>query len=151
MPAIERGLKKAGRTRDDFEIKLPVFVISGDTEEQMKKSRQRVKEQIAFYGSTPAYKGVFDVHGWGELQGQLNAMSKQGKWKEMGEEISDEVLGAFAVQSENAKGVARGIIGRFGDLVDRTTWAYYQPSPESERELISEFASARGKAASAAN
>ena len=149
LPAIERGLKKAGRTRADFEIKLPVFVISGDTEEQMKKSRQKVKEQVAFYGSTPAYKGVFDVHGWGDLQGELNAMSKRGQWKEMGEVISDEVLRAFAVESENAKGVAQGIVGRFGDLIDRTTWAYYQPSPDRERELIEAFGAARGREAAA--
>ena len=151
MPAIEKGLKKAGRTRADFEIKLPVFVISGDTEEQMKKSRQKVKEQVAFYGSTPAYKPVFDVHGWGDLQGELNAMSKRGQWKEMGEQISDEVLRAFAVESESAKGVAQGIVGRFGDLIDRTTWAYYQPTAEREKELIQEFANARGKSAAAAN
>jgi hypothetical protein len=76
-------------------------------------------------------------------------MSKQGKWKEMGEEISDEVLAAFAVESETAKGVAHGIVGRFGDLIDRTTWAYYQPSPDRERELIQEFSAARGKTAAA--
>ena len=149
VPALERGLKKAGRSRADFEIKLPVFVVSGETEEQMKKSRQKVKEQVAFYGSTPAYKGVFDVHGWGELQGELNAMSKRGQWKEMGEVISDEVLDAFAVQSENAKGIAQGMVGRFGDLIDRTTWAYYQPGPNRERELIAAFKDVGAKAKTA--
>ena len=84
------------------------------------------------------------MHGWGDLQGELNAMSKRGQWKEMGEVISDDVLRAFAVESENAKGVAQGIVGRFGDLVDRTTWAYYQPSPDRERELIEAFGAARG-------
>ena len=139
MPAIEKGLKKAGRSRSSFEVKIPVFVVAGDTEEQFEKSRQKVKEQIAFYGSTPAYKGVFDVHGWGELQGELNAMSKRGQWKEMGEVIGDDVVRAFAVESETPRGVAEGIVGRFGDLVDRTTWAYYQPTPERERELIAAF------------
>ncbi|MDX1383570.1 MAG: TIGR03617 family F420-dependent LLM class oxidoreductase, partial [Thermoanaerobaculia bacterium] len=54
IPAIERGLAKAGKSRDDFEIKCPVFVVSGDNEEEMADSRQKIKQQIGFYGSTPA-------------------------------------------------------------------------------------------------
>ena len=142
IPAIERGLAKAGKSRDDFEIKCPVFVVSGDNEEEMADSRQKIKQQIGFYGSTPAYKGVLDVHGWGELQGELNAMSKRGQWVEMGEVIGDDVLDTFAVQSETPEGIAKGVVERFGDIVDRTSCAYMSSSPEKEAALIAAFKAA---------
>jgi len=58
IPALERGFAKAGKTRADFEIAYPVFVVTGQNEEQMRESRSAVTKQIAFYGSTPAYKPV---------------------------------------------------------------------------------------------
>src|SRR6476646_11561326 len=65
LPAIERGLERSGRTFDDFEISGPFFVVTGTTEEEIEKARQGVRQQIAFYGSTPAYRGVLELHGWG--------------------------------------------------------------------------------------
>ncbi len=61
------------------------------------RQREAVTRQLAFYGSTPAYKPVLDLHGWGALQGELNRMSKQGLWAEMGTLISDEILETFAI------------------------------------------------------
>jgi probable F420-dependent oxidoreductase len=139
LPAVDRGLAKAGKSRDDFEVKCPVFVVAGDTEEELAESKLKVKQQIGFYGSTPAYKGVFDVHGWGDLQGELNAMSKRGQWVEMGERVDEDVLDAFAVQAETPRQIADGVISRFGDIVDRTSCAYLSSSPERERELIDAF------------
>ena len=72
-------------------------MVTGTNEEEMAAAATGVREQIAFYGSTPAYRGVLEHHGWGELQGELNALSKQGKWKEMGELIDDDMLDTFAV------------------------------------------------------
>jgi probable F420-dependent oxidoreductase len=66
MPAIERGLKAAGRDRASFEVSGPLFVVTGTTEEELKAAEQGTKQQIAFYGSTPAYRGVLELHGWGE-------------------------------------------------------------------------------------
>src|SRR5947209_7646050 len=100
LPALERGLDKVGRSRADFEISLPVFVVTGVNEDQMAKADRSVREQIAFYGSTPAYRGVLETHGWGDLQDELNALSKQGEWAEMGHRIDDDVLDAFAVVGE---------------------------------------------------
>jgi probable F420-dependent oxidoreductase len=139
IPAVERGLAKAGRSRADFEIKCPVFVVTGDDEEQFQKSRQQIKQQIAFYGSTPSYRGVFEGHGWGDLQGDLNAMSKRGKWVEMGSLISDDILETFAVQEQEPEQIAAEIHRRFGDVIDRTSGAYMQGSPERESRLIEAF------------
>src|SRR4029077_2488159 len=96
-------LAKAGRDRAGFEIKYPGFVVTGRDDAEIGKAAQATKQQIAFYGSTPAYRPVLDLHGWGDLQTELNALSKQGEWVKMGQLIDDEVLAAFAVVTEPDK------------------------------------------------
>ncbi len=117
LPALERGFAKTGRSRADFEIVCPVFVVSGDDEEGFAASRASTTQQIAFYGSTPAYRGVLEMHGWGELQSELNMMSKRGQWVEMAGLIDDDILDAFAVVAEPGK-VGGELAARYGGLVD---------------------------------
>ena len=69
-------------------------------EEELEKAKQGTRQQIAFYGSTPAYRGVLECHGWGDMQTELNSLSKEGKWVEMGHLVDDEILDAFAVVGE---------------------------------------------------
>jgi probable F420-dependent oxidoreductase len=118
LPAIERGLAAAGRSRKDFEITCPVFVVSGRTEEELAANKVATRAQIAFYGSTPAYRPVLACHGWGDLQTELNQMSKKGLWKEMGERIDDDVLNAFAVVGE-PEAILAPLAARCDGLVDR--------------------------------
>jgi len=124
LPALERGAAKAGRTLADIEISGPAFVVTGTTEEELAASAAGTKQQIAFYGSTPAYRGVLELHGWGGLQDDLNRMSKEGKWKEMGELIDDDILNTFAVVAEPEK-LAPGLDERYGDIVQRLS--FYAP------------------------
>ncbi len=100
VPALERGLATSGRTMADLEISGPAFVVTGTTEEEMAASTQGVRQQIAFYGSTPAYRGVLELHGWGDLQTELNALSKQGEWVTMGDISDDEKLHTVAFEAE---------------------------------------------------
>jgi probable F420-dependent oxidoreductase len=131
MPAIERGLEKAGRSRADFEIKYPGFVVTGRDDKEVSKAAQATRQQIAFYGSTPAYRPVLDLHGWGDVQTELNGLSKQGEWVKMGELIDDDMLGAFAVVAEPDK-VPDEIVSRYGDLVDR--FSFYTPYTSDETQ-----------------
>jgi probable F420-dependent oxidoreductase len=124
LPALERGAAKAGRTVADVEISGPAFVVTGTTDEEIAQSTAGVKQQIAFYGSTPAYRGVLELHGWGDLQDELNRMSKEGKWTEMGELITDDILHEFAIVAEPEK-IAAGLDGRYGDVVQRLS--FYVP------------------------
>ena len=78
VPAIERGLAKAGRSASTFEISGPLFVVTGTDEREMAAAAEGTKQQIAFYGSTPSYRGVLELHGWGEVQDELNRLSKAG-------------------------------------------------------------------------
>ena len=130
MPALERGLESSGRTRAALEISLPSFVVTGSTEEEMAASAKGTREQIAFYGSTPAYRAVLDLHGWGDLQDELNRLSKEGRWQDMGDAIDDEILATFAVVAEPDQ-LAAGITARWGHLIDRLSfYAPYKADPE---------------------
>ncbi len=130
VPALERGLDKSDRTLADIEISGPAFVVTGANEEEMTASIQGVRQQIAFYGSTPAYRGVLELHGWGDLQTELNALSKQGEWVTMGELIDDEILNAFAVVAEPEQ-LGPELHARYGDVVDRISfYAPYKSDPE---------------------
>jgi probable F420-dependent oxidoreductase len=130
LPALERGAAKAGRAVDDIQISGPAFVVTGTDDEQMAASTKGVKAQIAFYGSTPAYRPVLELHGWGDLQDELNRMSKEGRWAEMGELIDDEVLDAFAVVGEPER-IGPGLSERYGDVIDRISfYAPYQSDPD---------------------
>jgi probable F420-dependent oxidoreductase len=132
MPALARGFAKAGggKSRADFQISCPVFVVTGTSDGEIEAARTGVCSQIAFYGSTPAYRPVLDLHGWGDLQTELNVLSKQGEWAEMGRRIGDDVLEAFAVVAE-PQDVAKRMAERFDGLLDRVSfYVPYSADPE---------------------
>jgi probable F420-dependent oxidoreductase len=139
LPALERGLARSGRTRADIELSFPTFMVTGETDEEWQRADTAVREQIAFYGSTPAYRGVLEAHGWGEVQDELNRLSKQGAWKEMGKVITDDILDAFAVRGSTAE-LPGLVIARYGDLVDRISfYAPYRTDPEQWAEVVAGF------------
>jgi len=130
IPALERGRAKAGRTIEGFELVGPSFVVTGTTDEEMEQAVTGTRQQIAFYGSTPAYRKVLDLHGWGGLQDELNALSKQGRWVEMGDLVDDEVLNTFAVVGP-PESIAPELRRRYGDVIDRLSfYAPYQSDPD---------------------
>ena len=124
LPAILEGLKESRRTRDDFQLSYPAFIVSGETEQQMEAAATGTRKQIAFYGSTPAYRSVLELHGWGDLQTELNTLSKRGEWDEMGRLIDDEMLNAFAVVGPPDE-IPKLLVERFGDVIDRLS--FYTP------------------------
>ena len=101
-----------------------------------------VRQQIAFYGSAPAYRPVLELHGWGDLQTELNTLSKRGEWVQMGQLIDDEMLETFAIVCPVDQ-VATQVKARFGDLVDRFSfYAPYKMSPEDWQSELKGFHSA---------
>jgi probable F420-dependent oxidoreductase len=142
MPAIARGLLASGRDRSSFQVSGPLFVVTGTNDEEFATAAQGVKQQIAFYGSTPSYRGVLDLHGWGDLQTELNGLSKQGRWVEMGELIDDEILQTFAVVA-GPEGVGAELKRRYGGIVDRCSfYAPYRTDPERWTRVIDDLKSA---------
>ena len=118
LPALRRGREKAGTTLDGFSVKGSPLIAAGRTEEELDAAVTGVQGQIAFYGSTPAYRPVLELHGWGELGDELHTLSLAGRWSEMGRLIEREVLDAFAVVGPPEQ-VGPEVVRRFGDVFDR--------------------------------
>lgn len=146
LPALERGFAKARargeeKSRANFEISYPCFVVTGRDERELAAAQRATRQQIAFYGSTPAYKPVLDSIGAGALQPRLNAMSKQGRWAEMGALIDDDMVRQFAVVGA-PDAIAATFRARFGDVVDRTSAAYPQLSKAERQRIVRELGAA---------
>ncbi len=137
-PALARGLARSARARTDVELCYPAFIVTGRDEREWETMRIATARQIGFYGSTPAYRGVLEVHGWGELQGELNRLSKRGEWQAMGEQISDDVLEEFAIVAEPAK-VASALKARFGGLVDRVLCTFSFVDAKQRADYLEEL------------
>jgi probable F420-dependent oxidoreductase len=114
LPALDRGRAKVGKTLEGFEISGPVFAATNEQE------IADVRRQIAFYGSTPAYRPVLDLHGWGALHEELHRMSRRQQWAEMSELITDEVLAEFCVLG-TPETVTAALLDRYGDVVTRVS------------------------------
>ena len=137
LPAIDRGLAAGARQRTDIEIVAEVIVGVGRSDAELEAARS-VKFLLAFYGSTPAYKPVLDAEGWGDLQPQLNALSKQGQWDEMTNLITDDMMHTIAVYGTPDQ-VAEEIVRRYGGC-DRI--CTYFPGYPAGDDLIAELSAA---------
>ncbi len=144
LPALERGRARAGHSGlDGFTIAGPVFTCVGRDEIELAQAVRGTKAQIAFYASTPTYRGVLDMHGWGDLQPELTRLSKQGRWAEMGEAVDDEILHAMAVVGDPQQ-VAAGLRERWGDVAQRISfYAPYESDPDLWPDLIAATRAAR--------
>jgi probable F420-dependent oxidoreductase len=125
LPALQQGFANAGRDGGDFEFQGTALIATGNTEEEFATSVRDVRRQVAFYGSTPAYAPVLELHGWGDLATELNRLSKQGQWDAMGEAIDDEVLHAIAIVAEPDE-VGPALERRFAGVAQRIP--LYAPS-----------------------
>ncbi|OBK74364.1 TIGR03617 family F420-dependent LLM class oxidoreductase [Mycobacterium sp. 1274761.0] len=136
MPAVRKGLAAAGKSLNEFAV-IPEIIVSIGENDQHHTAARRL---LGFYGSTPAYRPVLEIHGWGELQSELNALSKQGRWAEMGRLIDDDVLHTIAACGSAAE-VAAHIRDRVAGISDQT--CLYQPGPIAPQAL-SEIVDALG-------
>lgn len=124
-PAMDEGALAAGREPAAVQLAVTAFVVTSAEE------REQVRERISFYGSTPSYRPVFELHGWGEAAEGLSARAGRGGWQEMPALISDEMLAAFAVEAPTGE-LAAALRDRYGGLVDRIT--PHVPYRPGERE-----------------
>jgi probable F420-dependent oxidoreductase len=117
LPALTRG---RGDDLTGFDIVGSPMVATGASEEELAAARDAARGRIAFYGSTPAYRPVMALHGWGELADELHTMSLTDRWAQMGALIDDDVLETFAVVGEPAD-IAPELHRRFADILTRAT------------------------------
>jgi len=132
LPAIESGAQKANRDRESIEVATMAFVALNEAEIEAQRS------QVAFYASTPSYRPVLDLHGWGSFGEQLSALAARGQWGEMPKLISDEMLEAFVVVG-TWDNIADKLRAKYDGLLDRV--GLYRPFvPSAEDEQWSQLA-----------
>ena len=117
-PAVAEGLGRTGRDRASFMVHATPIVCTGSTDEELERARVGARGLMGFYGSTPAYRVTLDAHGWGDLQTELNRLTKQGRWSAIGDVIPDEVLDTVAVCGKPDE-IATLVTARYGSAVDR--------------------------------
>jgi len=136
LPALARGLARAGRSRDDFEISCQVILAVGESDGELEAAKNGARAQISFYGSTPAYRPVLDSLGRGDLQDELNALSKQGRWLEMAGRIDEDLLERIAVVGRR-KEIAAKLHERCKGFADRVSLvAPFAPDPDLWSDIV---------------
>jgi probable F420-dependent oxidoreductase len=139
MPAVLRGLEKSGRQRTDFILQINAIVITGETEEAISAATESVKGLLGFYASTPAYRPPMEAVGYEDLQPELNALSKQGKWDALGSYIDDDFLEHFTTRGAPGE-IAAKLKDKYGQYADRLAiYAPYAAPDDMWRKIIAEL------------
>jgi probable F420-dependent oxidoreductase len=134
-PAIAEGAKRVGRSTDAVRLSVTAFTITGQEEADF------VRHQIAFYASTPSYRPVMALHGWGEVADRLRGLARRQAWAEMPSLVSDAMLDTFAVVV-SADGLAEALKARYEGLADRLMlYLPYSPGKNDAfwRKLVAEM------------
>ncbi len=111
-PAIREGAERAGRSPEDVDLLVPVFIVPGDTPEEREALERSARTQIGFYGSTRNYAFQFDDLGYEGTSAALNSHLKAGDLDGLAATITDDMLDQFA------------IIGPWDDIADRVIARY---------------------------
>jgi len=130
-PGIAAGAAEAGRSPEEVRLATSVFVITGESREELEAQREAMRAQAAFYASTPTYRTVLEVHGWQGVGERLSELARRKRWEEMPGLISDEMLSAFAVEAPPEE-LGEALRERYGGLMERIS-LYVQFVP-GERE-----------------
>jgi probable F420-dependent oxidoreductase len=138
-PAVEAGLRESGRDRSAFSVSATPIVCTGANDAEMDDARERVRALLGFYGSTPAYRVTLDAHGWGDLQVELNRLTKEGRWDAVADVLPDEVVDTIAVCCRPDE-VADRLRARYGDAVDRVGLSMpYDASHDTLAAIVAGF------------
>ncbi|HTC12330.1 MAG TPA: TIGR03617 family F420-dependent LLM class oxidoreductase [Acetobacteraceae bacterium] len=138
LPRIAEGMARSGRAREHFDVHGGGFVATGPDETALARAMDKVRERIAFYGSTRTYLPILALHGLETLGLKLHNMSVRGQWREMAHEISDDVVRIFAACA-TYEGLAAGIADRYGDAADSIDLTFPPDAPVGlQRELLAD-------------
>jgi hypothetical protein len=139
MPSVTEGLDRAKRDRSALTLSATPIVCTGENDEAIERATEGVRRLLGFYGSTPSYRVTLEPHGWGDLQPELNALTKQGRWDEIPKLITDEVFDALVVQGAPGE-IAHLIEERYAGTVDRVGLSMpYDATPSTTASVIAGF------------
>jgi probable F420-dependent oxidoreductase len=139
VPALARGAERAGRDPREVELVCVTIVVTGRDEAEMTRSREAVRQQLAFYGTTPAYRPVFELHGYGDLHPELKAMARADRWTEMADLIDDELIEIIAVVGEPHE-IAPKLRDRLAGISDHVSLVNNRaPDPRHLAEVVADL------------
>ena len=139
LPALEKGLAQSGRSRSELEIICATLVVTADGDAEFERVKEAARKHLAFYGSTPAYLPTLACHGWDALHGDLNRMSKQGRWDDMAELIDDEILKTIAVVGPRNR-IAALLQERLDGIADGVTITHNRaPDPAQWVDIVADL------------
>jgi probable F420-dependent oxidoreductase len=131
LPNIDQGLTITKRERQAIELSSSIFVIPTDDPKEAAKYEAEVRQQISFYASTPPYRPVFELEGWGDVADQLKTLVARGRWSDMPLLITDEMLDQFVLRGRWAE-LPEKVLRKYDGLLDRVS--YYFPIVPGENE-----------------
>jgi probable F420-dependent oxidoreductase len=139
LPALAAGAARAGRSLDDFEVVCVTTVVTGRDEAEFTRSREAVRAQLAFYGTTPAYLPVFALHGYGDLHPELARLARADRWTEMAALVDDELIETIAVVGEPRE-IAPKIVERLDGISDSVSLVNNRaPDPHHLAEVVADL------------
>jgi probable F420-dependent oxidoreductase len=139
LPALDRGLARSGRARGDLDVVWVSTVVTWSSEAERVAAMASARSQFSFYGSTPAYRPPLDLHGWGDLQPELNRLSKQGRWDQMAELIPDELIETMAVVGPRHE-IADRLAARTAGLADHVGLVNNRnPDPNHFADIVADL------------
>lgn len=142
LPALEEGARRSGRDPKELEVVCVTTVVTGRDEEELARSRDAVREQLAFYGTTPAYLPVFELHGYGDLHPELQRLAREDRWQEMATLVDDELIETIAVVGEPEE-IAPKIVERLAGISDSVSLVNNRaPDPRHFAEVVAGLHSA---------
>ncbi len=130
-PAIAAGAGREGRDPGDVTLTTSAFVVTGESAEETGRQREAVRQQLSFYASTPTYRTVLEAHGWEAVADRLSRLAREKQWREMPRLVTDEMVGAFAVEAAPHE-VGPALKERYEGLIDRV--ALYLPFVPGEKD-----------------
>jgi probable F420-dependent oxidoreductase len=130
-PAIAEGAGKEDRSPEDVQLATSVFVITGESTQDIEEQREKMRAQAAFYASTPTYRTILEVHGWEDVGEKLSDLAKNKNWDDMPNLITDEMLRTFAVEAAPDE-VGLALKERYEGLIERVS--LYLPFVPGEKD-----------------
>ena len=128
-PAVETGLNIADRARSDFEVTAPVFVLTQDSASERNRAASAIGKRLAAYSSSPAYRRVMSLHGWGALADDIQEIARLKRWADMHDAITDDALEAFLIIAKPGD-IYAAVVDRYAGIADRVCLEWREDSLE---------------------
>lgn len=129
IPAVETGLSIAGRERSDFELTAPVFIMSSETGSERDRAARALGKRLAAYSTSPTFRQVMSLHGWGALADELQEMAGKKRWPDKKAAMTDDVVGEFSIIAE-PDNIYAALVDRYAGTADRVCLEWRDDSPE---------------------